>query len=96
MVIYYWWCVLVYTIIVGLYGVSAYIAPCPTFTTSQIVSAWKPSPASLTIKFGCTVTCSRGPRVQLTLRYSIPQMALDVLGDILSKTESLVVKIQSS
>lgn len=27
----YWWCVLVYTIIVGLWGVSAYIAPCPTF-----------------------------------------------------------------
>lgn len=27
----YWWCVLAYTILVGLYGISAYIAPCPTF-----------------------------------------------------------------
>ena len=29
--ILYWWFVLAYTIVVGLYGVSAYIAPCPTF-----------------------------------------------------------------
>ena len=27
----YWWFVLVYTIIVGLYGIASYIAPCLTF-----------------------------------------------------------------
>lgn len=27
----YWWFVLVYTIIVGLYGIASYIVPCPTF-----------------------------------------------------------------
>ena len=27
----YWWFVLAYTISVGLFGISSYIAPCPTF-----------------------------------------------------------------
>ncbi len=29
--IIYWWFVLAYTIVVGLYGISTYLGPCPTF-----------------------------------------------------------------
>ena len=38
-----------------------------------------------------TVTCSQGPRVMLTLKFSVSQMTLDALGDILSNGEWILL-----
>ncbi|MCJ1384837.1 hypothetical protein MMC17_007955 [Xylographa soralifera] len=61
----YWWCVTIFNVVAGAYGIAVYLVACPHFYNVQALQ------------------CTQGSGVMTTINYSVSQMVLDMVGDLL-------------
>ena len=77
----YWWIVTVYNIIVAFYGTGSYIAACPHFTSRESCTFIQQADPETKVRI---VACGTGAIRRTTMKFSVSQMVLDIVGDILS------------
>lgn len=93
----YWWFVAVFNAMISAYGAAVYIAACPDFYSIEacesMSSGWaKTLLSNLTFNL---VQCAWGAGLQRSIAFSISQMVLDIVGDLLSEL-TLRIPVRSS